>query len=390
MAAGADPTGTTSPAGSAPTTTRRSRGCTRRRGTSSAPASRRPARCGPGRSTTPPTSPAACTTRCPTGRAASASTTTWRWRSAGCSTNGAKKVAYVDVDVHHGDGVEQIFYDDPRVLTISLHETGQMLFPGTGFPADSGGPGRRGLGGQRRAASGHGRRRLAARLPRRRAAAGPRVRARRAGHPAGLRQPPRRPAGPPRAQRRRPARELPRPARAGPRGRERTLGRLRRRWVLRRRRRARARGRTCWPWSRAARSVTALETPVSWRDEVTGRLGVRAPSRMTDGRTAGVPRLVRGLRPRHLARPGGPGDEGCGVPLERSRSADLRVWDGCGASGHAEVSLFTLGNLWHIGHIWPYISYQTARVVRSGEAVGRATRKCGAPCPRTLPETSPT
>jgi acetoin utilization protein AcuC len=54
--------------------------------------------------------------------------------------NGAQKVAYVDVDVHHGDGVEAIFYDDPRVLTISLHETGQMLFPGTGFPADSGGP----------------------------------------------------------------------------------------------------------------------------------------------------------------------------------------------------------------------------------------------------------
>src|SRR4051794_34822347 len=54
--------------------------------------------------------------------------------------HGAKKVAYVDVDVHHGDGVEAIFYDDPRVLTISLHETGQMLFPGTGFPADSGGP----------------------------------------------------------------------------------------------------------------------------------------------------------------------------------------------------------------------------------------------------------
>ncbi|HET9861574.1 MAG TPA: acetoin utilization protein AcuC [Nocardioidaceae bacterium] len=55
--------------------------------------------------------------------------------------NGAKKVAYVDVDVHHGDGVEKIFYDDPRVLTISLHETGQMLFPGTGFPNDTGGPG---------------------------------------------------------------------------------------------------------------------------------------------------------------------------------------------------------------------------------------------------------
>ncbi|MGZ4429504.1 MAG: acetoin utilization protein AcuC [Nocardioidaceae bacterium] len=53
---------------------------------------------------------------------------------------GATKVAYVDVDVHHGDGVEHIFYDDPRVLTISLHETGQMLFPGTGFPNNTGGP----------------------------------------------------------------------------------------------------------------------------------------------------------------------------------------------------------------------------------------------------------
>ncbi len=53
--------------------------------------------------------------------------------------NGARKVAYVDVDVHHGDGVERIFWDDPRVLTVSLHETGQMLFPGTGFANDIGG-----------------------------------------------------------------------------------------------------------------------------------------------------------------------------------------------------------------------------------------------------------
>lgn len=54
--------------------------------------------------------------------------------------NGARRVAYVDVDVHHGDGVQKIFYNDPRVLTISLHETGQMLFPGTGYPVESGGP----------------------------------------------------------------------------------------------------------------------------------------------------------------------------------------------------------------------------------------------------------
>jgi acetoin utilization protein AcuC len=52
---------------------------------------------------------------------------------------GVERIAYVDVDVHHGDGVECIFYDEPRVLTISLHETGQALFPGTGFPSDCGG-----------------------------------------------------------------------------------------------------------------------------------------------------------------------------------------------------------------------------------------------------------
>jgi acetoin utilization protein AcuC len=57
---------------------------------------------------------------------------------------GAGRVAYVDVDVHHGDGVEAVYWDDPRVLTISLHETGRYLFPGTGFPEDVGGPGARG------------------------------------------------------------------------------------------------------------------------------------------------------------------------------------------------------------------------------------------------------
>ncbi|MCW2724006.1 MAG: acuC [Frankiales bacterium] len=52
---------------------------------------------------------------------------------------GATKVAYVDVDVHHGDGVEAAFYNDPRVLTISLHESGQTLFPGTGWADQVGG-----------------------------------------------------------------------------------------------------------------------------------------------------------------------------------------------------------------------------------------------------------
>ena len=42
------------------------------------------------------------------------------------------KVLYIDFDAHHGDGVQRSFYDDPRVMTISFHETGRYLFPGTG------------------------------------------------------------------------------------------------------------------------------------------------------------------------------------------------------------------------------------------------------------------
>jgi acetoin utilization protein AcuC len=46
---------------------------------------------------------------------------------------GVERVAYVDVDVHHGDGPQAIFYEDPRVLTVSVHQSGATLFPGTGF-----------------------------------------------------------------------------------------------------------------------------------------------------------------------------------------------------------------------------------------------------------------
>jgi acetoin utilization protein AcuC len=52
------------------------------------------------------------------------------------------KVAYIDIDVHHGDGVQEIFYRDPDVLTISFHESGRYLFPGTGGVDELGaGPG---------------------------------------------------------------------------------------------------------------------------------------------------------------------------------------------------------------------------------------------------------
>ena len=152
--------------------------------------------------------------------------------------HGAQKVAYVDVDVHHGDGVERMFWDDPRVLTISLHESGRMLFPGTGFPADTGGPGAEGTAVNVALPPGTGDAGLAARLPRRGAGPAPVLRARRAGHPARLRLPLPGPAGAPGAVRGRPADVVRRAAQPGPRGLRRPLGGPRRRRLRARRRRA--------------------------------------------------------------------------------------------------------------------------------------------------------
>jgi acetoin utilization protein AcuC len=54
--------------------------------------------------------------------------------------HGFDRIAYVDTDVHHGDGVQAAFYHDPRVLTISLHQHPFTLWPGTGYPEETGAP----------------------------------------------------------------------------------------------------------------------------------------------------------------------------------------------------------------------------------------------------------
>ncbi|HEY7659514.1 MAG TPA: acetoin utilization protein AcuC [Actinomycetota bacterium] len=51
---------------------------------------------------------------------------------------GVERIGYLDVDVHHGDGVQAIFWNDPRVLTISIHQSGETLFPGSGFVDERG------------------------------------------------------------------------------------------------------------------------------------------------------------------------------------------------------------------------------------------------------------
>ena len=131
---------------------------------------------------------------------------------------GVERIAYVDIDVHHGDGVQAAFWDDPRVLTISLHQHPATLFPGTGRPTETGGtaaegsavnvalpPGTRDAGWLRALdASG--------------AAAAAPVPAADPGQPARLRHALERSAGQPADHRRRPAGRARGRASAGPRG----------------------------------------------------------------------------------------------------------------------------------------------------------------------------
>ena len=49
-----------------------------------------------------------------------------------------ERVAYVDIDLHHGDGVQWLWFDDPRVITCSIHQDGRTLYPGTGFVTETG------------------------------------------------------------------------------------------------------------------------------------------------------------------------------------------------------------------------------------------------------------
>ncbi|MBN2232129.1 MAG: histone deacetylase [Deltaproteobacteria bacterium] len=53
---------------------------------------------------------------------------------------GVRRIAIVDTDCHHGDGTQDIYWHDPEVLFISLHQDGRTIFPGTGFVRENGGP----------------------------------------------------------------------------------------------------------------------------------------------------------------------------------------------------------------------------------------------------------
>ena len=61
--------------------------------------------------------------------------------AAAVARDAGHRVLSVDLDVHHGDGTQALFADDPEVLTFSIHETGRTLYPGTGSLEEDGGPG---------------------------------------------------------------------------------------------------------------------------------------------------------------------------------------------------------------------------------------------------------
>jgi acetoin utilization protein AcuC len=146
-------------------------------------------------------------------------------------SQGADRIAYVDVDAHHGDGVQAAFWNDPRVLTISLHESPDTLFPGTGRAMEIGGPQAEGTSVNVALPAGTG---VAAGLSRRGAAAAAGVRPAGAGQPARLRLALERPADQPGTDHRRAARRARRDPRPGARGGRRPL-------AVHRRRRLRAR-----------------------------------------------------------------------------------------------------------------------------------------------------
>ena len=106
------------------------------------------------------------------------------------------RVAYVDIDAHHGDGVQHAFYEDDRVLTISVHESGQYLFPGTGFVQELGAGRGAGYSVNLPLYPVHRRRGLPGGLSCGGPAVAAGVRSRRAGDPTGDRQLSHRPADP--------------------------------------------------------------------------------------------------------------------------------------------------------------------------------------------------
>ena len=209
---------------------------------------------------------------------------------------GAERVAYVDVDVHHSDGVQAAFYDDPRVLTISLHQDPAALWPGTRLPSETGGPGAKGSAVNVALPTGTG---DAGWLRAFHAVVPPLLRAFRRlilVSQRGSRYAPARPAGRPAAVDRRAARCGRRDPRPGPPGGGRPLAPGR----GRRLRAAPGRSRT-WAHLLAEAAGHPIDPgariPAAWRGHASRGTGRLAPEFMTEGAPAGYAGFESGYDP---------------------------------------------------------------------------------------------
>ena len=216
---------------------------------------------------------------------------------AGMLDAGAERVAYVDIDVHHGDGVEATFWDDPRVLTISVHQDPRTLYPGTGTCVGDRGTGCRGDGGQPGASGQDGGRRVAPGDPLGRSAPPACLPPPGAGDPARLRHPPARPACPLRPDHRRAADGGGVTAPTGRTSSPMVAGWQPVEGATPSSTSSRGSGPWSWPSWPAIRSRRRPPVPEEWLRHVQAVTGVRGPASMTDGGTPVVTDWSSGYDP---------------------------------------------------------------------------------------------
>ena len=233
---------------------------------------------------------------------------------------GIRKVAYVDVDAHHGDGVQAAFYDDPRVLTVSIHESPLTLFPGTGFAAECGRGDAQGTVGEHRATRRNVGCRLAQGISRGCPRCGDGLPAGDSRHPTWRRLAPGRPARRPEPDHRRAANVLRRAADPGRNGHRWALAGAWRWRLFARCGWCREPGPTYWASSPAVMSTRRPRMPEDWIAlAATARPDVLAADRHERRHNGSGELRTVGRDGRHGRRPGHPGHQEPDLSAARPR-----------------------------------------------------------------------
>ena len=297
--------------------------------------------------------------------------------------HGFERIAYVDVDVHHGDGVQAAFYDDPRVLTISLHQHPLTLWPGTGWPAEYGEGKAAGSRGEPGAAARHRRTRAGC------ARSTPWCRrcSARSGRscwsPSAARTPTARTRWPTCALSvdghraiYRALRELADQHRRGRGSPSAAAGTGCSGWC-------RGRGRTCWPPCWTATSTRAGRCPPAGSRTPPGSPGGALPTAMIDGVGAGARAVDRGRRPggrrgpRHPAR---------GLPAARPGSRTTRGTDRRRLPVEQTGTERDEHDAWTRRSRWPRPPHRSRTTRGTGRPTSSPPTAASSTCARSLPD----